>query len=50
MADERTTPSGIPVEPFYDGPNADPGELGAPGSYPFTRGVYRDMYRGRPWT
>ncbi|MCB0309907.1 MAG: methylmalonyl-CoA mutase [Bdellovibrionales bacterium] len=24
--------------------------LGQPGSYPYTRGVYRDMYRGRPWT
>ncbi len=25
-------------------------DLGAPGEYPFTRGVYRDMYRGRLWT
>lgn len=24
--------------------------LGFPGSYPFTRGVYPTMYRGRPWT
>jgi methylmalonyl-CoA mutase, N-terminal domain len=24
--------------------------LGAPGAYPFTRGVYPTMYRGRPWT
>jgi len=26
----------------------DPGEL--PGQYPYTRGIYPDMYRGRPWT
>ncbi len=25
-------------------------ELGMPGEYPFTRGVYPNMYRGRPWT
>ena len=25
-------------------------DLGAPGSFPFTRGVYRSMYRGRLWT
>ncbi|HUX68703.1 MAG TPA: methylmalonyl-CoA mutase family protein [Terriglobales bacterium] len=25
-------------------------QLGAPGDYPFTRGVRRDMYRGRLWT
>jgi len=25
-------------------------ELGAPGEFPFTRGIYRDMYRSRPWT
>jgi methylmalonyl-CoA mutase, N-terminal domain len=25
-------------------------QLGKPGSYPFTRGIYGDMYRARPWT
>src|SRR5687767_11818111 len=25
-------------------------DIGAPGAYPFTRGVQPDMYRGRPWT
>jgi methylmalonyl-CoA mutase, N-terminal domain len=25
-------------------------DLGAPGSYPFTRGIYPDMYRSRNWT
>jgi methylmalonyl-CoA mutase, N-terminal domain len=24
--------------------------LGEPGSYPYTRGIHRDMYRGRPWS
>jgi methylmalonyl-CoA mutase N-terminal domain/subunit len=46
-------PCGIPVEPLYT-PLDVPGEylegLGFPGEYPFTRGVYPTMYRGRPWT
>ena len=25
-------------------------DLGEPGEFPFTRGVYHNMYRGRPWT
>ncbi len=25
-------------------------ELGLPGEFPYTRGIYRQMYRGRPWT
>ena len=46
--------SGLPLEPVY-GPehraDADDREtLGGPGSYPFTRGVYPTMYRGRLWT
>src|SRR6185503_2485812 len=52
--DARTTGSGIPIEPVYrpeDVPDFDPEtELGEPGSFPFVRGVYRDMYRGKPWT
>jgi methylmalonyl-CoA mutase, N-terminal domain len=48
----RTTDSGIEIEPIYD---PDRGEvsvdrIGEPGSFPFTRGVYPDMYRGRLWT
>ena len=53
--DERRTESGIEVKPVY-GPE-DLGEdfdyaerLGDPGEYPYTRGVYPNMYRGRPWT
>ena len=49
-----TTLSGIPLEAVY-GPehleNFDPArDLGAPGEFPYTRGIHRDMYRGRLWT
>jgi methylmalonyl-CoA mutase N-terminal domain/subunit len=48
------TLSGIPVKPLYTA--EDLGEwsaaeqLGYPGEFPFTRGVYPSMYRGRLWT
>ncbi|MFQ5710170.1 MAG: methylmalonyl-CoA mutase [Candidatus Geothermarchaeales archaeon] len=48
------TISGIPVKRLYT--PADVAELnysrdlGFPGVYPFTRGIYPTMYRGRPWT
>ena len=48
-----TTISGIEPEPLYAPGNAslDYGrDLGYPGEYPFTRGVYPSMYRGRLWT
>lgn len=41
------TSSGIPVREVYTG-HAPIAEL--PGEYPFTRGVQKDMYRGRLWT
>ncbi|HET8743419.1 MAG TPA: methylmalonyl-CoA mutase family protein [Gaiella sp.] len=47
--DRRVTDSGIEVEPVY-GPADASGPAEPPGSYPFTRGPYPDMYRGRPWT
>jgi methylmalonyl-CoA mutase, N-terminal domain len=47
--DERRTDSEIEVKPVYTAADA-PGELELPGEFPFTRGPYRDMYRGRPWT
>jgi methylmalonyl-CoA mutase, N-terminal domain len=52
--DENRTESGLPFESLY-GPDAlaafDPdAQLGRPGEYPFTRGVYPTMYTGRPWT
>jgi methylmalonyl-CoA mutase N-terminal domain/subunit len=47
-----TTLSGEIIRPLYterDRP-ADPDAIGLPGQYPFTRGVYPSMYRGRLWT
>jgi methylmalonyl-CoA mutase N-terminal domain/subunit len=46
-----TTISGEDVKPLYtaaDLPELD--QIGVPGSYPYTRGVYETMYRGRLWT
>ncbi|MHB8511040.1 MAG: acyl-CoA mutase large subunit family protein [Actinomycetota bacterium] len=49
----RKTSSGIPIEPLYE-PFEDAEQiaarLGRPGEFPYARGVYPDMYRGRPWT
>jgi methylmalonyl-CoA mutase, N-terminal domain len=45
-----STISGVENEPLYTEENAEVGELGFPGVYPFTRGVYPSMYRGRLWT
>jgi methylmalonyl-CoA mutase N-terminal domain/subunit len=50
---EWFTDSGIPVDEVY---GADPARddateaVGRPGRFPFTRGIYPTMYRGRPWT
>jgi methylmalonyl-CoA mutase N-terminal domain/subunit len=48
-----STISGEPIKPLYtegDLP-ADPEEaIGFPGEFPYTRGVYPSMYRGRLWT
>ncbi len=50
----HATRSGEPLQPVY-GPEDRHGwdadaKLGPPGAYPFTRGVYPSMYRGRLWT
>jgi len=49
-----TTLSGIPVERVYDqdsfGDSETKESIGFPGEYPFTRGIYPTMYRGRLWT
>jgi methylmalonyl-CoA mutase N-terminal domain/subunit len=47
--DERRTDSDIEIRPVYTAAEA-PVELEPPGEFPFTRGPYPDMYRGRPWT
>ena len=49
MNENRRTSSGIEVETVYDQP-ASPERIGEPGEYPFTRGPYPSMYRGRMWT
>ncbi len=50
----EATPSGLPVSDVYrpaDIADLDyERDLGDPGMYPFARGVYPDMYRGRLWT
>ncbi|MBW3667250.1 MAG: methylmalonyl-CoA mutase [Actinobacteria bacterium] len=43
------TSSDIPIETVYDSP-PEGLELSPPGEYPFTRGPYETMYRGRLWT
>ena len=50
--EDFTTLSEVPVPPLV-GPDSytpDFERIGYPGVYPFTRGVYPSMYRGRPWT
>ena len=43
------TMGGIPVDDLYTADDV-PADIGLPGSYPFTRGPYPNMYRGRLWT
>ncbi len=48
-----TTLSGEPVKPLYtanDLPTDPDASIGLPGQFPYTRGVYPSMYRGRLWT
>jgi len=48
-----STISGLENEPLYSPNNVEidhDRDLGYPGVYPFTRGVYPSMYRGRLWT
>ncbi len=48
-----STISGVENEPLYGPENVEidyKRDLGWPGAYPFTRGVYPSMYRGRLWT
>jgi methylmalonyl-CoA mutase, N-terminal domain len=46
-----TTLSGEPIQPLYTEADVpSPEAIGLPGEFPFTRGVYPSMYRGRLWT
>jgi methylmalonyl-CoA mutase N-terminal domain/subunit len=48
---EFVTLSGETVRPLYTETDLpDTSQIGVPGGYPFTRGVYPSMYRGRLWT
>jgi methylmalonyl-CoA mutase, N-terminal domain len=54
VTQERLTESGLPFAPVYGPQDLDdwsaPERLGAPGEYPYTRGIHATMYTGRPWT
>jgi methylmalonyl-CoA mutase N-terminal domain/subunit len=47
-----STMSGEPIKPLYTDADLPDGEeaIGLPGEFPYTRGVYGSMYRGRLWT
>jgi methylmalonyl-CoA mutase N-terminal domain/subunit len=49
-----TTPSGLPLERVYTQESLGAWDLesalGYPGEFPYTRGIYPSMYRGRMWT
>ena len=52
-AELHSTISGVEVDPLYTEADVEldyERDLGLPGVFPFTRGVYETMYRGRPWT
>src|SRR5882672_7649233 len=48
------TSSGIDLPADFNPSNIDKinykKDLGAPGDFPYTRGIYKNMYRGKPWT
>jgi methylmalonyl-CoA mutase, N-terminal domain len=50
---EQQTESGTPLKAVYtadDLAGSDPGRIGQPGEFPYTRGVYPGMYTERGWT
>jgi methylmalonyl-CoA mutase N-terminal domain/subunit len=45
------TISGLEIRPLYEAADLpDPAAIGRPGEFPYTRGIYESMYRGRLWT
>lgn len=46
--------SGVEIDPLYTAAEVEAsggdGHIGAPGEFPFTRGIHKEMYRKRPWT
>ena len=52
-SDARRSASGFPLQPVYRPEDADldyQRDLGDPGTFPYARGIYASMYRGRLWT
>ncbi|BDE06069.1 methylmalonyl-CoA mutase [Vulcanimicrobium alpinum] len=49
MSAREINASGIPLKPVYE-ETAPPIRRALPGTFPYTRGIRRDMYRGRHWT
>jgi len=51
---QTRTESDLPIKAVYDASDLDgfdpATQLGEPGQYPYTRGVYPTMYTGKPWT
>src|SRR5262245_66558544 len=47
---DRTTSWGAPVKIVYGPGDAPADPPGAPGEFPYTRGIHHTMYRGRLWT
>ena len=50
---DHQTASGIPLKPLYTAADVDDADVlgdGLPGEFPYVRGIYPNMYRGRPWT
>jgi methylmalonyl-CoA mutase N-terminal domain/subunit len=51
MSEEKfRTDAGIPIKSFYQRVDFRSADEEVPGEYPFTRGIYRNMYRDRLWT
>jgi methylmalonyl-CoA mutase N-terminal domain/subunit len=49
MSDQIVNDSGLPLKPVYSVEDRNDDEP-PPGTFPFTRGIHKDMYRGRLWT
>jgi methylmalonyl-CoA mutase N-terminal domain/subunit len=45
-----TTISGVPIAPLYGPDDCAAQPIGAPGEFPYTRGIHRVMYRSKLWT
>ncbi len=50
MTDSKRTTSDVEIPVVAEGSKIDSTFIGHPGEYPYTRGIYPNMYRGRFWT